>query len=134
MTPNEKSIVKGLVAVAWADGSVEAPEAGVFEGLLFAFDATDEEEAEILEYAKTRRTLQDIPLDALSADDRALLLGNAALLICADGVETDAERTLLRDLTRLLEIGGPEADKIISGARAGAKRASQPPPSSGGSR
>ncbi len=128
MTPNEKSIVKSLVAIAWADGSMEAPETGVFEGLLFAFDATEEEEAEILEYAKVRRSLGDIPLAELETDDRELLLGNAALLICADGVETDEERGLLSDLTRLLEIPPPEANRIIEGARAGAKRASRPPP------
>lgn len=128
MTPNEKSIVKSLVAVAWADGNLEAPETGVFEGLLFAFDATEDEEQEILEYAKERRTLGDIPLNDLGRDDRELLLGNAALLVCADGVETDDERQLLGDLTTLLEIPAAEARRIIEGARAGAKRASRPPP------
>ena len=42
MTPGEKNIVKSLVAVAWADGKVEKPEANVIEGLLAGFDASEE--------------------------------------------------------------------------------------------
>ena len=37
MTPSEKNIVKCLVALAWADGKVRAPESGVIEGLLCGF-------------------------------------------------------------------------------------------------
>ena len=74
MTPGEKNIVRSLVAVAWADGKVEAPESGVIEGLLCGFDASAEEEQEIMDYAKVRRTFDnDIPLDQLSRDDRELL-------------------------------------------------------------
>jgi hypothetical protein len=79
MTPGEKNIVRSLVAVAWADGKLEAPESGVIEGLLCGFDATPEEEQEILEYAKTRRTFEnDIPLAELDREDRERLLANAA--------------------------------------------------------
>ena len=68
MTPAEKNIVRSLVAVAWVDGKLESGEASVIEGLLTGFDASDEEEREILEYAKTRRTLEnDIPLDPFTA-------------------------------------------------------------------
>jgi uncharacterized membrane protein YebE (DUF533 family) len=74
MTPAEKNIVRSLVAVAWADGKLEQPESGVIEGLLSGFDASADEEAEILEYAKTRRSLQaDIPLAEMSEEDRELL-------------------------------------------------------------
>ena len=31
MTPSEKNIVKSLVAVAWADGTVKEPEAGMID-------------------------------------------------------------------------------------------------------
>ncbi len=120
VTPNEKNVVKSLVAVAWADGHLEAPEAGVFEGMLVAFDATDDEEAEVLEYAKTRRTLDDIPLTELSPDDRELLLTNAALLAAADGEKSESETQLLERLWRLLEFGDDEARKIIDAAVSGA--------------
>ena len=49
MTPSEKNIVKSLVAVAWADGTVKEPEAGMIDSLLWAFGASDEDEAELAE-------------------------------------------------------------------------------------
>ena len=72
--------MRALVAVAWADGRMEAAEAGVIEGLLSGFDATPEEEAEILAFARHRRTLEsDVPVAELSTADRELLFSNAAL-------------------------------------------------------
>jgi tellurite resistance protein len=121
MTPAERNIVKSLVAVAWADGRVEAPESGVIEGLLCGFDATDEEEKEILEYAKTRRTLsQDIPLDDLSQEDRELLLGNAALLTHADGEQSASEVELLNKLIKVLGFTPEQAQPILDSALDGA--------------
>src|SRR5690606_5729261 len=77
MTPAERNIVKSLIAVAWADGQMEESEASVVEGLLVGFDASDEEEREMLQWAKTPRSLdKDIPLDELDEEDRELLLAN----------------------------------------------------------
>src|SRR5690242_8089532 len=103
MTPSEKNIVRSLVAVAWADGKLESGESSVIEGLLTGFDATEAEEKEILEYARTRRTLEkDIPLSELARDDRELLLANAALLTMADGEKSDAESAVLEQLIQVL--------------------------------
>src|SRR5437762_8692786 len=96
MTPGEKNVLKSLVAVAWADGKMADGESGVIEGLLCGFDASDDEEREILEFAKTRRTLEeDIPLSDLTTEDRELLLSNAALLTQADGDQSEVERGVL---------------------------------------
>ncbi len=121
MTPSEKNILKSLVAVAWADGKVEAPEENVIEGLLAGFDASEEEEREIFEYAKTRRTLsEDIPLEALSEDDRELLLANAALLTHADGEQSPDEKQLLDRLIAMLEIEEADAASILESVKDGA--------------
>lgn len=121
MTPAEKNIVKSLVAVAWADGKVEEPESGVIEGLLCGFGAAEEEEKEILEYAKQRRTLsEDIPFDALSPEDRELLLGNAALLTHADGEQSPSEVELLNKLIELLGFTPEQAQPILDSALDGA--------------
>ncbi len=121
MTPSEKNIVKSLVIVAWADGKVDAPEENVIEGLLAGFDASDEESAEIMEYAKTRRTLdEDLPLSDLGTDDRELLLANAALLTHADGEQSDSEKALLDKLIEILEIEPEEADSILDSVKDGA--------------
>jgi len=121
MTPGEKNIVKCLVAVAWADGKVAAPESGVIEGLLCGFDASEQEEQEILLFAKQKRTLSaDAPLKDLTQDERELLLANAALLTHADGVQSASERELLNKLVSLLEFDAQSAGQILESVRDGA--------------
>ncbi len=121
MTPGEKNIVRSLVAVAWADGRLESGEASVIEGLLTGFDATEAEERELLEYARTRRTLEaDVPVAALSRDERELLLANAALLTHADGEQSDAETEVLARLIEILGFSDAEAHAILAEADDGA--------------
>jgi uncharacterized tellurite resistance protein B-like protein len=121
MTPGEKNIVKCLVAVAWADGKVAAPESGVIEGLLCGFDASEEEERELLDYAKQKRTLSaDAPLKALSQEERELLLANAALLTHADGEQSDSEKELLNKLVAMLEFDEEAASEILESVQDGA--------------
>jgi hypothetical protein len=120
VTPGEKDVLRGLVAVAWADGRLADGETGVIQGLLAGFDATDDEEAEILEYARTPRTLEDdVPFGALDDEHRELLLSNAALLIQADGVESLGERSLLDRLIELLGFDRAEANAIVAATRDG---------------
>lgn len=110
--------MRALVAVAWADGRMESAEAGVIEGLLSGFDATPEEEAEILAFARHRRTLEsDVPVAELSTADRELLFSNAALLVCADGVETRGERLVLARLAALLELPPEVTGQMVQAAR-----------------
>jgi tellurite resistance protein len=120
MTPSERNIVKSLIAVAWADGKLEAPESGVIEGMLSGFDASAEEEQELLEYGRTRRGLDDIPLSELGKDDRELLLANAALLTHADGEQSESERATLDALVKVLGFGAEDAQRIIDSADDGA--------------
>jgi tellurite resistance protein len=120
MTRGEKNVLRSLVAVAWADGRLAEGEASVIEGLLAGFDASEEEEAEIIEYARTPRTLEDdIPLDDLSQEDRELLLSNAALLTHADGEQSAGERAVLDELVELLGFSEEEAEQIIEATRDG---------------
>ena len=121
MTPSERNIVRSLVAVAWADGKLESGESGVIEGMLCGFDANDEEEREILEYAKTRRTLEnDLPLDEMTREDRELLLANAALLTHADGEQSPSEKAALDSLIAILGFSQDEAERILASADDGA--------------
>ncbi len=85
MHEEDKSILKSLVSVAWADGRISHEETEVLEALFQAFEVTEEEEAEIREYAKTPRTLADIPLTELSADDRIPDDEAGSLLLAAEG-------------------------------------------------
>jgi uncharacterized tellurite resistance protein B-like protein len=117
MTPAEKNIVKSLVAVAWADGTVESPEEGSIDALLWAFGASEKDEAEIREYAKKRRRIEDVPLDGLSAEEREMLLAHAALLTHADGTQSKEEQKLLTTLVKRLGIEDGHAKNIIKTAK-----------------
>lgn len=110
------AILKALVAVAWADGRVANEELEVIEALLDAFEATKSERVEIRAYAKQERTLDDIPLTELSADDRRLLLQHAVLLTYIDGEQHDKELSLLDALCEKLRVPAVEAKGLIAAA------------------
>ncbi|MFO0661254.1 MAG: hypothetical protein U0165_15690 [Polyangiaceae bacterium] len=121
MTPNDMRILKALVAVAWADGKVQASETHVLENLLAGFDANDAEKSEIRVYAKQPRSLDaDIPVAELTAEDRETLLANAAVLVGADGKKTDEEKAILEKLGSLLKFSADQAHAIIESAADGA--------------
>jgi uncharacterized membrane protein YebE (DUF533 family) len=128
MTPSEKSVVKSLIAVAWADGQLASGELGVIEGLLCGFNASEAEEREILEYARTPRSLEaDVPVSELSTEERELLLTNAALLTLSDRTRTAEEVVVLRRLGGLLGFGTDEAYRLVKQATDG-YIATTPPP------
>jgi uncharacterized tellurite resistance protein B-like protein len=123
MTPVEKTIVKSLVAVAWADGSLAEPESGMIDSLLWAFGASDEDETEIREFAKKKRTIKgDIVARALDQPGRELLLSHAALLTHADGKQTPAEAKLLKTLAEHLEFSEEDTKRIVGTAKDRAKK------------
>jgi len=122
MHEEDKAILKSLVSVAWADGRVTSEETDVIEAILQAFEANPEDAAEMRTYAKTRRTLADIPLTDLSADDRRLLVQHAVLLTFIDGAQSSEEKTLLGQLCEKLRIPPAEATTLLSAAESRAKR------------
>jgi len=122
MHEQDKAILKALVSVAWADGRITAEETDVLDALLQAFEATAEDAAEIRDYAKTSRTLADIPLPDLSADDRRLLVQHAVLLTFIDGEQAPQEKALLVELCQKLRIPAEEANTLLGAAEARARR------------
>ncbi len=120
MTPNELSILKSLVVVAWADGTVEKPEEDLIEALLSAFAADKTERAAILDFASQKRNLvKDLPLKELGFEDREILLANAAVIARADGYESPEEVSLLKELVKVLEIPAERVEKIFASAKDG---------------
>jgi tellurite resistance protein len=122
MHEQDKAILKSLVSVAWADGRVTSEETDIIEAILQAFEASPEDAKEMREYAKTRRTLADIPLTDLSADDRRLLVQHAVLLTFIDGAQTPDEKKLLGELCEKLRIPTNEANPLLTSAETRAKR------------
>jgi uncharacterized membrane protein YebE (DUF533 family) len=116
------AIIKGLIAVAWADGVFADEEKQALDGLLAAFGATDEEANELRSYAETPRKMEDIPLPELSADDRRMLLSHAVLLTFVDGEQAVKEKEFLDALSKHLRIPADEAKGIEDASEARAKK------------
>ena len=116
MHEQDLAIVKGLVSVAWADGRVTSKENELIIALLDAFKATPSEKREVEVYARERRTIDDVPINDLSYDDRRVLLQHAVLISHADGEHSDDEKRLLDSLCQKLRIPDVEAKGIIEAA------------------
>jgi uncharacterized tellurite resistance protein B-like protein len=121
MHEQEFAIVRSLIPVAWADGDFADQEKEMLEALLDAYQASDEQKKAILDYAKEKRTLDDIDLQELSAGDRRVLLQQAVLLTFADGHQHATESKLLGELATKLRIPEEEAKVVIAAAEERAK-------------
>lgn len=118
----QKTMVKSLVAVAWADGRLHNEESEVIEAVLSAFEASEGEAAEIREFARTPKTLDDVPLADLSESDRDALLQHAVIITFIDGHQDDKELEFLVDLANRLGMPADRRDALLSTATARAKR------------
>lgn len=116
------AIIQALVPVAWADGDFAEKEKEMLSALLDAYEATDDEKKRLLDYAKDRRTLDDINLQDLSAGDRRVLLQHAVLLSFADGEQHPAESKLIGEFATKLRIPADEAKAVVTDAEARAKK------------
>ena len=116
------AILKGLIPVAWADGTFADQEQEVIEGLLQAFEATPEEAEEVRAWAKTPRGVDDIPITDLSFDDRRVLLQHAVFLSHADGDYSEPEKKLIDAMVKKLRIPEDEAKPLLEVAAERAKR------------
>ena len=120
MHDQDAAIIKALVPVAWADGVFAEREREMLDALLDAYCADDREKESLLEYAAQPKSLDDIDLQELSADDRRVLLQHAVLLSYADGAQSAEELSTVEALAKKLRIPDAEAKSLIesSGARA----------------
>lgn len=122
MHAQNMAIVKSLVSVAWADETFADAEREMVEALISAFDASEAQAKEVREYAATKKSLEDIPVDELSDDDCRVLLQHAVLLSYVDGEQAASEKKLIEDLGQKLAIPDDEAKALIELAEARAKR------------
>lgn len=122
MHAQNMAIVKSLVSVAWADGTFADAEREMVEALIAAFDANEDQAREVREFATTRKTIEDIPVDDLSDDDCRVLLQHAVLLSYVDGEQHESEKALIEELAKKLGIPDDEAKSLIDLAETRAKR------------
>ncbi|MGC4065327.1 MAG: hypothetical protein QM784_11900 [Polyangiaceae bacterium] len=98
-----------------------AEEMEVIEGLLQAYSATPSEVHEIRTFARTPRSIDEVPLTELSAADRRMLLHQAVLLTFVDGEQAESELQVLAALAEKLRIPAQEVDAILTSGAAHAK-------------
>ncbi|MCZ7677283.1 MAG: TerB family tellurite resistance protein [Sandaracinaceae bacterium] len=122
MQEHQEAMVKSLVAVAWADGRMDGEETEVIEALLSAFEIEGADADRIRDYAKTPKTLDDVPLTDLSASDRRLLLQHAVILTYIDGTQSEDEKRVLADLVERLHLPATEAKVLLEASEQRAKR------------
>ncbi len=122
MHEQDMAILKSLVAVAWVDGRFASEEREHLEALLSAFGADAAEAEAVRAFAATPRTLADIPISDLSADDRRTLLNHAVVLTHIDGEQTAAEKSFVDQLRGVLRIPDEEGSAIVAAAEARARR------------
>ena len=122
MHEQDLAILKALVPVAWADGVFEKTEREILDALLDAYAATDREKDIVHEYAETQRTLDDIDLQNLSADDRRVLFQHAVLMTFADGDQSAEEITFLHALARKLRLSDEDTKALMTSSAERAKK------------
>ncbi len=122
MHEQDMAIIKALVPVAWADGAYSDHEKETLEGLLAAYDATEDEKERILGFAAEKRTLDDIDLQELSSQDRRVLLQHAVLLTYADGDQKPVDAAFLTKLAERLKIPEDEAKSVMAASAERAKK------------
>lgn len=122
MHDENMAIVKSLVSVAWADGVFAAEEKEMVEALIAAFEASEDEAKTIRDYAAEKKTLDDIPITDLSAEDRRVLVQHAVLLTYVDGEQHETEKKFIDDLCGKLRLPAEESKELIAAAESRAKR------------
>lgn len=122
MQDYQEAMVKSLVAVAWADGRVDAEEHEVIEALIGAFELEGADAAHIREYAQSPRSIDEIPLTELSLHDRRMLVQHAVILTYMDGHQSDKEKEVLAALVAKLHLPEEETGPLLAAAEERAKR------------
>lgn len=113
MDATTEKTIQALIATAWADGRVGDDEQEVIETLLDAYGVMGDEAARLRQWAKTRRTLDQLDLGGMAEVDKVLLLQQAVFVTYIDGVQTEQELELLRDLGRKLGLDQSRANELI---------------------
>jgi uncharacterized membrane protein YebE (DUF533 family) len=116
MHDQDMAIVRALIPVAWADGVYADKEKETIDALLDAYNASEKERTDIHTYASQKRTIDDINLQELSADDRRVLLQHAVLLCYVDNDFSTDEQKFVEELGARLKIPTEEAKALIFAA------------------
>jgi tellurite resistance protein len=118
LSDDKKACLKMLVAMAWADGRVEAEEMEVVEAMIDGFGAEPQEAEELRAWAKVPRSFDDVDTSVLTKSDAELVLQQAVLLTFIDGEQSPRELELLDTLRMKVGLDKDAAAPILERATA----------------
>jgi tellurite resistance protein len=118
LSDDKKTCLKLLVAMAWADGRVEAEEMEVVEAMIDGFGAEPGEAEELRKWAATPRSFEDVDTGGLTRSDAELVLQQAVLLTFIDGEQSPEELELLDALRVRVGLDKDAAAPILERATA----------------
>jgi uncharacterized tellurite resistance protein B-like protein len=121
LTVEKKSILELLIALAWADGHVDEEEMDIVKALIDAFNTGDEEKDELIAWAGSKRTLDEVDISSLTKSDLTLALQYGVLLAYIDGDFSQSEADVIDSLILKLGLSAEEAKPLLDSAAAFAK-------------
>lgn len=116
MQSNEKeiSLIRALIALAWADGEINHDEINFLKDFVFKFDWTGDEWAKIEMYieepvppAEAEALVQDFVQHLGGAGDRKRVIDLLQGMMAADGMTTPEEREFVERFIQVIKEGGP---------------------------
>ena len=126
MNSESREIIKGLAAMAWADGEVSPEEHALLLKVLSEAGASPEdmeEFSELLGRSETEADPSNVHLDSVLEDEESRLNVMRALLIMSfmDGVLSFAEFTQIEKFAKDLNINSEQLDALRNEALVAAK-------------
>lgn len=126
MNSESREIIKGLAAMAWADGEVSPEEHALLLKVLSEAGASPEdmeEFSELLGRSETEADPSNVHLDSVLEDEESRLNVMRALLIMSfmDGVLSFAEFTQIEKFAKDLNINSEQLDALRNEALEAAK-------------
>lgn len=118
LTNRQKDLVRTLACVMWADGNASPEERRLVEQVIDELGPNTQERVELDAWLSADcSTLDDVRLEALSLDEKQVLLTHAVVLTMADDVQLPSEKALLTRIIERLALPAEIVQTILEDAR-----------------
>lgn len=118
LTNRQKDLVRALACVMWADGNASPQERRLVERVIDELAPSTQERVELDTWLSADcSTLDDVRLEALSDDEKQVLLTHAVVLTMADDVQLPSEKLVLGKMIERLALPADVVTTIMEDAR-----------------
>lgn len=118
LTNRQKDLVRTLACVMWADGNASPQERRLVEQVIDELSPNTIERVEMDGWLSADcSTLADVELEALTQDEKQVLLTHAVVLTMADDVQLPSEKVVLAKIIERLALPEDVVATIMEDAR-----------------